>query len=184
MGDKWIPAIVPMQLLAIAATFRSIQPLIPQVLVALRESRRNMDNTLLTVLVLPLGFYGASRWGINGVAIAWLILYPLLAAPLFGRTFRMIDLPVRSYLASLWPATSSCLVMAALVTLLDRTLLPAEPSYVSLFFKVFVGAAVYAGSLLLFHRPRILALRALMRLLRTGKAQEGLQQEATKPEPV
>ena len=184
MGARWTPAIVPMQLLAIAATFRSIQPLIPQVLVALRESRRNMNNTLLTVIVLPLGFYGASRWGINAVALTWLILYPLLASPLFGRTFRMLDLPIRTYVASLWPATSACLVMAAVVTLLDQTVLTTEPTYVSLLIKVFLGAAVYAGSLLLFHRQRILELRSLLRLLRSGKAPEvAAQRDTTKTEP-
>lgn len=170
IGDRWMAAIVPIQLLAIAATFRSIQPLIPQVLVALRESRRNMENTLLTVLVLPLGFYSASRWGVNGVAAAWLILYPILAAPLFARTFRLIDLPVRTYLAALWPATSCCLLMAGLVTIVDRTILTGGPSYVSLFTKILVGAGAYAGGLLLFHRRRILALRDLLRLVRTGKA--------------
>jgi O-antigen/teichoic acid export membrane protein len=183
IGVRWTAAIVPIQLLAIAATFRSIQPLIPQVLVVLRESRRNMNNTLLTVLVLPIGFYVASRWGINGVAAAWLILYPMLAAPLFARTFRMIALPARSYIESLWPATSSCLIMAGLVTLVDRAILTGEPSVVSLLTKILVGAAAYAGSLLLFHRQRILALRDLARLLRTGKAPEvAVPREAPNPE--
>ena len=172
MGPQWTAAIVPVQLLAIVATFRSIQPLIPQVLVALRESRRNMNNTLITVLVLPIGFYFASRWGISGVAVAWLILYPLLAAPLFVRTFRMIDLSRRSYLVSLWPATSGCLVMAAAVTFVDRAFGAASLSYMMLITKVLVGAAAYAGTLLLFHRPRIRELREMIALVRTGRASE------------
>lgn len=171
MGERWTPAIAPMQLLAIVATFRSIQPLIPQVLVALRQSRRNMNNTLLTVLVLPLGFYIASRWGIGGVALTWLIMYPLLAAPLFVRTFRMIELPVRTYIDSLWAATSSCAVMAGSVTLVGAAF-PNGPSYLSLLTKILVGGAVYAASVLVLHRQRVLVLRDLLRLLRTGKAPE------------
>jgi teichuronic acid exporter len=178
MGDRWAPAIVPMQLLAIVATFRSIQPLIPQVLMALRQSRRNMNNTLLTVLVLPLGFYVASRWGIGGVAVAWLILYPMLALPLFARTFRMIDLPVRKYAGSLWPATSSCVAMATAVALVGFAF-PNGPSYMSLLIKILVGGVTYAGSLLALHRQRILALRDLLRLLRTGTAREVSAQRKT-----
>jgi teichuronic acid exporter len=178
MGDRWAPAIVPMQLLAIVATFRSIQPLIPQVLVALRQSRRNMNNTLLTVLVLPLGFYIASRWGIGGVAVAWLILYPMLALPLFARTFRMIDLPVRQYADSLWPATSSCVAMASAVTLVGFAF-SNGPSYMSLLTKILVGGVTYAGSLLVLHRQRVLVLRDLLRMLRTGTRREVPAQRKT-----
>jgi PST family polysaccharide transporter len=178
MGKHWAPAIVPMELLALVATFRSIQPLIPQVLLALHQSRHNMNNTLLTVLVLPLGFYAASTWGIDGVAVAWLIMYPLLAAPLFVRTFRMIELPVRKYVDSLWPATSSCVVMAGAVTLVGSAF-PNGPSYLSLLTKILVGGVAYGGSLLVLHRERILVLRDLLRLLRTGAAPEVVAQRQT-----
>jgi teichuronic acid exporter len=183
MGERWRAAIMPVQLLALVATFRSIQPLIPQILAALRESRRNMNNTLLTVLILPLGFYFASRWGIGGVAIAWLVLYPLLATPLFVRTFRLIELPVRNYVDSLWPATSSCVVMAGVVTMLQSVVPTGGPSYILLFAKIFVGAAAYVGSLLLFHRRRILVLRDRLRSLRSGRAPEiAPQRQSTSPE--
>jgi PST family polysaccharide transporter len=186
MGERWTPAIVPMQLLAIVATFRSIQPLIPQVLVALRQSRRNMNNTLVTVLVLPLGFYVASRWGIGGVAVAWLILYPMLALPLFAHTFRMIKLPVRKYVDSLWPATSSCVVMAGAVTLVGSAF-PSGPSYTLLVTKILVGGVSYTGSLLVLHRARILVLRDLLRLLRMGATPEYVaqaQRETASTEPA
>jgi teichuronic acid exporter len=175
MGERWRAAILPVQLLALVATFRSIQPLIPQVLAALRESRRNMNNTLYTVLVLPIGFYIATRWGIVGVATAWLILYPLLASPLFARTFRMIGLPVRSYIDALWPATSSCMIMAAAVIAVDSAFTGAQ-SYFSLTVEILVGGAAYSASLLVLHRQRILVLRDLIRLLRTGKAPDPVAQ--------
>jgi teichuronic acid exporter len=167
-----------MQLLAVVATFRSVQPLIPQVLMALRESRRTMNNTLLTVLVLPLGFYAASRWGINGVAVAWLIMYPILAAPLFIRTFHMLELPVRKYVDSLWPATSSCLVMAGAVGLAE---IAFPHGHVSLITKILVGGAAYTGSLLVLHRQRVLVLRDFIRQLRTGAPAQATSQRTTAP---
>ena len=182
MGERWRAAIVPVQILALVATFRSIQPLIPQVLAALRDSRRNMNNTLVTVCVLPIGFYIATRWGIGGVAITWLMLYPLLASPLFVRVFRTIGLPVRSYIDALIPATSSCLVMAGVVTLVDVAF-TGGPSYMLLVAKILAGAATYAGSLLVLHRQRVLLLRDLLRLLRTGKAAPVVARAVTEPDP-
>jgi hypothetical protein len=128
--------------------------------------------------VLPIGFYFASRWGIGGVALAWLIFYPLLAAPLFVITFRMIELPVRKYADSLWPATSSCVVMAAAVTLVG-TAFPEGPTYMELISKIVVGGIAYTGTLLMLHRRRILVLRDLLRLLRMGTPPEAAGQRAT-----
>lgn len=184
MGERWTPAIVPMQILAIVATYRSIHPLIAQVLMALRQSRRTMNNTLITVLTLPVGFYFASRWGITGVAVVWLVLYPMLVIPLSVRTFRIIGLPIRAYLGSLWAATSSCAVMAAAVALVGSAF-SGGPSYVSLISKVLIGGVAYASSLLLLHRTRILVLRDLLRMLRTGTGREAAAQRKmadTEPE--
>jgi len=180
IGEQWRAAIQPVRLLAIVATFRSIQPLIPQVLAALRESRRNMNNTLVSVVVLPFAFYVGSIWGIGGVALAWLIVYPVLVAPLFAHTFRRIGLSFRTYVASLWPAMSSCLVMAGLVTLVDGAFVEGAPSYLLLFAKIVVGGGAYVLSLLVFHRRRVLVLRDMLQLLRSGQPETKTPREPPK----
>jgi len=169
LGERWTVAIVPLQLLAIMATFRSIEPLIPQVLAAIGETRLNVRNALLTVVVLPAGFLFATRWGIVGVASAWLVLGPLMFSPLLAVALRRIELPARDYFRSLWPATSGCLIMALVVISVDRAFLKDTPLYVSLLTKIVAGAAAYAGSVFTFQRDRIQLLRELWRLLRSPR---------------
>jgi PST family polysaccharide transporter len=166
LGERWIAAILPVQLLALLATFRSVQPLIPQVLFALGESRVIMRNAVLTALVLPLCFVLASNWGISGVAWAWLIVGPLMFSPLLLRTLRLIELPPKRYFVSLWPATSGCLIMGGAVISVDRVFLGAAPAYVSLIIKIVIGALSYAAVLFTFHRPRIATLRGMLSTLR------------------
>lgn len=166
LGEHWTVAIAPLQFLAIVATFRSVEPLIPQVLAAIGETRVNARNALLTVLVLPVGFLFATRWGIAGVAGTWLILGPLMFSPLLIVTLRRIELPARDYFRALWPATSSCLIMACVVISVDRAFLGDARPYVSLITKTLSGAAAYAASLFVFQRPRILVLRELWLVLR------------------
>jgi teichuronic acid exporter len=166
LGPHWIVAIMPVQLLAIAATYRSLQPLIPQVLFALGQSRLNMHNAILTALVLPVCFAVASRWGIAGVAAAWLIIGPLMFSRLLLRTLRLIDLPVRRYFLSVWPATSGCLLMVCVVVSLKRTFLRGTPPFASLAISVVVGVSAYALTLLAFHRDRLVILREMVRVMR------------------
>lgn len=169
LGERWSAAILPVQLLAVVATVRSVQPLIPQVLFAIGESRLNMRNAMLTALMLPVCFVLASRWGISGVAGAWLIVGPLMFSPLLLRTLRLIELPAKQYFTSLWPATSGCLVMACAVISLDGAFLDGMPAYLSLAIKIVLGALAYAVTLFVFHRNRIATLREMLRVLREKK---------------
>jgi PST family polysaccharide transporter len=171
LGDRWIAAILPMQLLAVLATMRSVQPLIAQVLFAIGKSQLPMRNSIQTALVLPFCFFLASRWGISGVAAAWLIIGPLMFSPLLLRTLRLIELPAREYFKSLWPAISGCLVMACAVLSVDRVFLGGAPASVSLIVEIFVGALAYAATLFTFHRARITTLRGMLRTLRAQQAE-------------
>jgi PST family polysaccharide transporter len=166
LGERWTAAILPVQLLAIVATLRSVQPLIAQVLFAIGKSRLAMRNAMLTAVVLPICFVLASHWGISGVAGAWLIIGPLMFSPLLMRTLRLIELPAKQYFTSLWPATSGCLVMAGAVIFVNRTFLDGAPAYASLIIKIVVGALAYAVTLLVFHRARITIVRGMLHKLR------------------
>jgi hypothetical protein len=61
--------------------------------------------------------------------------------------------------------------MAAAVALVGSAF-PDGPSYMSLLAKVLVGGLAYASSLFVLHRSRILVLRDLLRMLRTGTGSE------------
>jgi O-antigen/teichoic acid export membrane protein len=169
LDERWTAAILPVQLLAVVATCRSVQPLIPQVLFAIGQSRLNMRNAMLTALVLPVCFVLASRWGISGVAAAWLIIGPLMFGPLLLRTLRLIELPAKQYFRSLWPATSGCLVMACAVMSVDRVFLGGAATYKSLIVKIVIGALAYAATFLVFHRARIGILRGMLSKLRAHR---------------
>ena len=168
LGPQWTGAIVPLQLLAILATFRSVIPLIPGVLAAIGESRLNMNNGLMTLLVLPPAFYVCSRqWGIAGVAAAWLILGPVLFSPCLLATLRRIDLPARKYFGALWPATNACLVMTIVVLGVEYEFLRQAPVYVSLIAKIAVGGVAYAGTLVALHGKHLSVLTELRRVVRS-----------------
>jgi O-antigen/teichoic acid export membrane protein len=162
LGPHWGPAIRPLQLLALGAAFRSITPMLPQVAVAIGATKRNMQLTLIVSVVLPILFLIGSRWGISGVAFAWLIGHPLCVFPLYlHQVLRLTDMKLGSYLGALWPAAALTSVMAAAVwgvRIATRETLPP----LSLGLEVFTGAAVYAGLLLLFYRNRAMQAKELL----------------------
>ncbi len=178
LGEKWRAAIVPLQLLAVYASFRSIVTIIPQVAQMTGLSRFGMWNALLSAVVMPTAFIIGTRWGIVGVAAAWIAAYPIVILPLYVVVFRHIEMGTSEYLRALWPALSSTVLMAAAVRLAQRALDPHWPVAARLAVQVGVGAAVYVGSLLVLHRERMRAMRELVRTLR-GRAQSGMAPEGS-----
>ena len=168
LGRKWGGVIVPLEILSIYAAFRSIVALIPKVLTAVGNARFVMWNDLYALVLLPTSFVIGSRWGNNGIAWAWVVAYPLVAFPLYRKTFRTIEMKTSEYIRAARPALDGTLVMSAAVVLFRR-LAPLHSLSARLVLEVLLGAAVYVAVLLLFHRERVMAFVRLAKSVRERK---------------
>jgi PST family polysaccharide transporter len=166
LGPQWEAAIVPLRLLTLYAGLRSIMTLPPQLLTMTGHARLTMWYSIVAALILPLLFLAGTTWGTTGVAVAWIVGYPLVALPTFLRqALRVVGLPARAYLRALWPALSATLIMAAAVLAVRAT--TATTGVVSLALHVGTGAVTYAGAILLLHRDRVGRFRELIRMARS-----------------
>jgi PST family polysaccharide transporter len=165
LGDKWRPAILPLQILGISMAQRSTFMVIPSVAAIIGLSRVSMQVSAVSAIVLPIAFYVGSFWGIGGVAAVWLIVYPFLIVPHYYVVFRRIDMTTSEYLRALWPAASCTAVMAAVVYGLHLVIFPHWPTAVRLTVEILVGALSYSGALIAFHKTRLSALRNVSKLL-------------------
>ncbi|HVT39474.1 MAG TPA: lipopolysaccharide biosynthesis protein [Gemmatimonadaceae bacterium] len=168
LGDAWSSTILPLQLLAVYSGVRSISPLIPQVLTALGNTRLPMRSNLAGAIGFPIAFVIASRWGVAGVAAAWIIVHPFFLAPMYRTAFRAIDLPVKDYVSALWPAISGVAVMAVAVLATRHWLTNGLAALAQLLAMSVVGATAYSLTLLLAHRSRVRALRTMLSELRAS----------------
>jgi PST family polysaccharide transporter len=157
LGRKWEGVVVPLQILACYASFRSITTLLGQVLTALGETRFVMWNTLAAFVLLPTAFVIGSRWGAAGIAWGWIVGYPLVALPLYRRTFREINMRVSEYFGAVRPSLDGSLAMAAFVLLLKWALPSTWPLLFRFGLEVLTGAVTYCILMLAFHRDRVLA---------------------------
>ena len=167
LGHKWEGAIVPLEILSVYVTFRSVVALLGKLLTAVGNPRFVMWDDLAALIILPTGFYVGSHWGTAGIAWGWVAAYPLVALPLYWKTFKTIEMPVRDYLNALRPALHGTLAMVLAVSLLKRTLPGSEPSWMRVVLEIAAGAGTYLLALLLLHRERLTTfVRATWRLRR------------------
>ncbi len=163
LGPKWIPAIVPLQILSICAALRSVTTVLPNMLFAIRDSRFVMWNTVLAAVVFPPAFYLGSHWGTSGIAWAWIVTYPIITAPYIWRTLSAVDLRTRTYLGALVPALRISAIM--IFAVLAARLATPQTFPVALRFTIAVaaGIAAYAGVLFFKERDRLREVLTLMR---------------------
>lgn len=160
----WNGVVVPLRILALYAAVRCVTSVLSQVLIFTGNARRNMQISVVAAVALTAGFIFASQWGLVGVALVWLIVYPTLVSGLtMHYALGVVKLRYRDFFAALGPATLATVTMTAAVTGLRFVLPPTLPALALLVILSLGGAAVYAASLFLTSRERIQsAFRLLM----------------------
>jgi teichuronic acid exporter len=165
-GTKWQSAIVPLQVLAACMALRSIVPVINNALTAVRDVRFMMWRGIVSAVGFPVCFWiGARIAGINGIAVVWLIAYPISVVPVFWRAVHLRIFDVAGYVAALAPAVVCSAAMSVAVLGLRELLISGATTTVAVrcALEVIVGVVVYVIILFLGYRSRVRATIALIR---------------------
>jgi teichuronic acid exporter len=168
---KWSAAAGPIRWLAAFMCARTLSTLFSQVLTSLRYTRFNMFVSLASVVVMPVAFVVASRWGTNAVAASWLIFSPVTVLPFAVKLLRAVGLRYRDYLGVLMPALAGCAVMMAAVLAVHTWFGNGHiPAAARLSVEVAVGGAAYLGFLWIFYREKLNRYVHFVLGLRRGSA--------------
>jgi teichuronic acid exporter len=165
IGPQWSEAVTPLRVLAVFAAFEGVLQLVHRVLTARRRSRFLMYDGLALAVIMPLGFLVGSRWGVTGVALTWMAVYPLTRVPALRVVCRETGLRMAEYLRAYLPASAGCGVMI-LALVMVQPALAAWPLAARLGVQVLLGAAVYVVFIAALYPDRVRGLRQLAAHLR------------------
>jgi len=153
LTDKWSPVVPLLYALCPYAMLQALVVLFPPVLSARYRVNFLFWYHLALSIVMPLSFWlGASHLGALGVALAWISIYPLLAAWLLRVTLTAVGLSFAALWAELRPPLTAAAAMTAVAftiqwALSDWTHLLAA---VRMTVVILVGAASYGLGVLGF----------------------------------
>jgi O-antigen/teichoic acid export membrane protein len=170
LGAKWEAMIIPLRILSAYATVGVIMPLFGQVLNVTGGERFAMMNNFLQLLVMPVLFaIGGYYWGVNGIAIAWVVGHPFLAMRLARYTLRRIELPLPQYFReSLVPSLTGCVLMAVAVLGL-QTVWNDGHSALRFGTEIILGALTYCATMWFLFRERLERIRGFGRQIATAR---------------
>ncbi|MBK6802016.1 lipopolysaccharide biosynthesis protein [Novosphingobium sp.] len=160
LGDKWLPAAPVVSLLALAMPFMTLHVLFGPAASALGRPGLSTRSAIVGSVLMPVCYLVGVNHGPIGIAIAWLVAWPVLTLLSAVWTLPVIGLSPRALGEGLLPPILAGTAMGLGVMLLDR-LLPALPQALRLALLVAAGGAIYGLWLLRFARGRLDELLAL-----------------------
>lgn len=150
LGDTWTEAALPLALLCLIMPLRVLSPLMHAGLHAVGRPDISFRITAITAAAMCSAFLAGTQFGLLGLSLAWLIVFP--AAFLFNlfRSCKHLDLTVRQITGTLArPALASGLMYAFVA--LTRSALPWTSASGNLLALISVGAAAYVAFTLVFN---------------------------------
>jgi O-antigen/teichoic acid export membrane protein len=168
LGEKWRPAIVPLQILALNGILRTFSATSGEVFQALhRPQLRVYAEGAYLALIVPGLLAGAHWGGIEGAALAVVLVNVVVGISLLAVIMRLLDVGVGELAyAVLKPAVGWVLLAVALLVL--RPLVDDLSSGLALIALIGVGAGVYGVVVTLFARDIVVTMWLSLRGARTS----------------
>lgn len=151
-GSKWVPMVLPLQILCGAGMLYSIGSPVGSIFLAKGRPDIQFKLSLVSVLALTIFVLAGVSYGIVGVATAVLAYAVIFVWVTQWFANSLIGLRMRDYLLSLLPASVSSLTMVFILVSYRylRTLVLDMSSTVWLFSSVTFGIIIYVSALRIF----------------------------------
>lgn len=164
LGDQWLSAVPVVRILFGFAAIHAVTTPVSQVLNVTGHTRENMLAGIIALGVMPAAFVtGGLLAGIHGIALAWLVCYPVVLLYPVRIALRALELDAADFLRCGRRAAEGVAAMLVTVAALRWGLGPQLGPWAELAASVGAGASGYLGLLWWRHRAMLLAIPALLR---------------------
>lgn len=177
LGPNWESVVGPLRILCVYTAFSNAQLLVSHVMIWTGQFRAQMWCTILTAVGVPASYLFAAKFGLEGIAWALAIVFPLTNIPPIVIAFRTISIGVKDWLGAIYPAAASCGLMC-LVVAAARVATPEDASlHARCAAAIAAGALAYCGGLWFFFKHRVLRMIDVVRNLRQPRASPAVTPE-------
>lgn len=164
LGEKWELVAIPLQLLSLVLPLRMLQSIVPSALMGLGRPDINVKNQSIACVMMPLGIIVGLNWGLTGVCLAWVFVYPMYFVIMLFRSLPTLGVTFVEYLNSMRDALfCSALMFGAVVAMRVFLEMYSITIILQMIILVITGALVYLLATLLVQRQVIQEVRELVR---------------------
>lgn len=144
LGPKWESLIVPFQLLCLVIPVKALSYLLPPAIFAIGKPMINVVNMAISCVIMGVGFLVGVNFGILGLCMVWILIFPIVFLITTMRSLKGITLPFKDFAAEIvFPFTAGTSMLLSLLMLRASEVMSLSPLS-SLLIYVITGAAIYS----------------------------------------
>jgi O-antigen/teichoic acid export membrane protein len=164
LGEKWMHAALPLQLLSLVVPLRMLDLIIPSALMGTGRADVSVGNAAIAAVILPVSFVVGLRWGLIGVCYGWIVGYSIYYLISLSRSLPMLGVTFGAYFRTAWPA-AGCAALMLFIVHATRELLPEAwgGGFAALSVLVSVGFVTFTALSLAFQRDNLEFVVSLLR---------------------
>lgn len=161
LGEEWLGAIVPFQIICLILPVKAVASLFAPALFGVGRPGVNLANMAIQAVVMCVAFLVGVRYGIVGLAMAWVVGYPIAFGLTARRTLRVLGIRASDLIGALIVPAASSMGMLVGVSAIGRFSSEFTAS-VRLAAMIVVGAGVYGAATWLWNRRCLDELRLML----------------------
>jgi PST family polysaccharide transporter len=164
-GERWAPAVAPVQILAVAGMIAAVLTGYPQIMLAAGRPRALLFFNLGLLVLYAVASWLAAPYGITTLACAVVGIHLILLVAVYAGLFRgVLGIPVRRLVTDLVPAVvGSAVLLAVALPLVSVLRTEDAPTFFLVAGTALAGGVVYLATLSTFFHPIWDDLLALIR---------------------
>jgi O-antigen/teichoic acid export membrane protein len=167
LSPKWLPSLFALQVFTVLGLLLAYSGIFLVILKARGNTRDVVRYSVLSAILLPAAFLISSQYGVDGVAVSWLLVYPVLFIYLIRAVAREVEVSVASTLLKVRPALTGATLMLFSTVAAKYALFGDEATVASMAFGIVFGGLVYVGYFWFFSRHTFQDVRSIWKSLRS-----------------
>ncbi len=176
LGQKWLIAIVPLQILALIIPLRVVLIFVGTAVQGMGNGKILLRNIIWAAVVAPPVFFaGAYLSGLHGLSLAWLLLSPSLFVPAVMRCAPVVGLRANQVFLAMMPAAAAGLTMYAGVVFARFVLAESHGGMQRMSVLMVSGAVIYCAASLLLNRKGVIEVLDMVHGIATSKRAASIQ---------
>lgn len=155
LGPKWQAAALPLQIVSLVMPLRMVMNLFQPLLWGVGRPDVSAGNFILAAAIMPLAFVIGAAWGPEGIALGWLVAFPVVFLVSAARTVPLVDMALVDFVSTLARPLAASVVMYAVVSAGRGYAFGQTGEFWHLVQLVVVGGVTYAAVLYMIHRDGV-----------------------------
>ena len=156
LGQKWALAEVPLALLALVIPLRMVDNLISPALLGVGRADVVLRNDLMAVALMPAAFFVGVNWGLIGVSLAWVLVFPVVFVLHMLNFGKVMQLRARETLKAMSLPLIIGLAMLLAVNGMEVLILDTLDIHLRLLLQIAIGVIVYTSLSYTFNRDNFI----------------------------